>query len=402
MIREKAASKSQRYTFRGNLRASRHSWLRLTPAYSLHVVRELLGKRAPSRLPVLDPFCGTGTTALACAELGVDCHTIELNPFLVWLARAKVRTYSRRDLDDGERALAKMTRALRGARPAKPWVPPLHNIERWWDADTLTALGQAFGALAKLEGPGADIARLAFCRALIQTSNVSFRHQSMSFQKGRTQPAPRVADALEAAFLPILKAASERLQARRQRVVPGDSREAGKLLGKHRYSTLITSPPYANRMSYIRELRPYMYWLGFLDDARSAGNLDWEAIGGTWGIATSNLMSWKPPRKRLALRGFSELVARIQLESPLLARYVERYAHDMSRHLESVTRVIAPGGTVHYIVGNSKFYDVVVPVERLFAAKLRALGFTRVKVDVLRKRTSKPELFEFLVSGRKP
>jgi hypothetical protein len=38
----------------------------------------------------------------------------------------------------------------------------------------------------------------------------------------------------------------------------------------------------------------------------------------------------------------------------------------------------------------------------LFAAKLRALGFGRVKIDTLRKRTSKPELFEFAVSAKKP
>ena len=27
-------------------------------------------------------------------------------------------------------------------------------------------------------------------------------------------------------------------------------------------------------MSYIRELRPYMYWLGYLTDARQAGQMD--------------------------------------------------------------------------------------------------------------------------------
>lgn len=46
-------------------------------------------------------------------------------------------------------------------------------------------------------------------------------------------------------------------------------------------------------MSYIRELRPYMYWLGFLNKAKEAGELDWKAIGGTWGIATSRLSCWE-------------------------------------------------------------------------------------------------------------
>jgi hypothetical protein len=293
-----------------------------------------------------------------------------------------------------------MSRAARGKRPLKPWTPSLYNIQRWWDADTLAALGRAFSVAKPLSGPAADLARLVFCRVLIQTSNVSFRHQSMSFQRApaRTQ---RVADALEEAFLPIASAARERLALRSQRVFSGDSRNAGELLGSRRYSMLITSPPYANRMSYIRELRPYMYWLGFLDQARDAGNLDWRAIGGTWGIATSNLGSWQAPSSRIALRGFSALVARIAAESPLLSRYVARYAHDMSQHLASVSRVLAPGAPVHYVVGNSKFYDVVVPIERFFAAELRALGFEAVQIRTLRKRTSKAELYEFAVSGRK-
>ncbi|MCC6444528.1 MAG: hypothetical protein IT210_13865 [Armatimonadetes bacterium] len=54
-----------------------------------------------------------------------------------------------------------------------------------------------------------------------------------------------------------------------------------------------------------------------------------------------------------------------------------------------------------YIVGNSKFYDVLLPVEEIFAALFKAAGFTGVNVHTLRKRTSKKELFEYIVSARK-
>ncbi len=64
-----------RFTFHGNVRDTRYGWLRLTPAYSVHLVRELLDARAKPELPVLDPFCGTGTTLLTCAELGIACTT---------------------------------------------------------------------------------------------------------------------------------------------------------------------------------------------------------------------------------------------------------------------------------------------------------------------------------------
>ena len=76
------------------MRETRYGWLRLTPAYSVHLVRELLESRTLPELPVLDPFCGTGTTLLTCAELGIACSTLDVNPFLVWLARAKTAKYS--------------------------------------------------------------------------------------------------------------------------------------------------------------------------------------------------------------------------------------------------------------------------------------------------------------------
>jgi tRNA/tmRNA/rRNA uracil-C5-methylase (TrmA/RlmC/RlmD family) len=80
-------------TFKHNLKQGRHGWLRLTPAYSVKVVAELL-ERTESPGRVLDPFSGMGTTGLVCAEHGLDCDLIELNPFLAWLATAKTRNHS--------------------------------------------------------------------------------------------------------------------------------------------------------------------------------------------------------------------------------------------------------------------------------------------------------------------
>src|SRR5262245_48091231 len=89
-----APARHDHLTFRGNLRQSRYGWLRLTPAYSVHLVGELLSTLNARGERVLDPFCGTGTTALACAERGISAETSDINPFLVWLARTKTRVYS--------------------------------------------------------------------------------------------------------------------------------------------------------------------------------------------------------------------------------------------------------------------------------------------------------------------
>ena len=392
-----------RFTFHGNVRDTRYGWLRLTPAYSVHLVRELLESRTLPELPVLDPFCGTGTTLLTCAELGIACATLDVNPFLVWLARAKTAQYSQKTLVRADALITRMSRAalLRGNAP---WLPALHQIEKWWGKAALHALGRAFAVLAQAEAdrPAQDLAKLAFCRSLITSANVSFGHQSMSFAQaeGASVSARQVALALREAFTPIAKAAGIGLPASSRRVHLGDARNVAKHVGNKPFGAVITSPPYANRMSYVRELRPYMYWLGYLELTSDAGELDWQAIGGTWGAATSRVAAWHSEHES-PLAELAAITSKIARHSDVLARYVAKYFVDMLSHVNSLSQVVARGGQVHYVVGNSKFFDVLLPVERIFAEIFELCGFRAATVSTLRKRTSKPELFEYLVSATK-
>ncbi|HKY38679.1 MAG TPA: DNA methyltransferase [Polyangiaceae bacterium] len=396
-VLQKRAALSPAVTFRGNLRSTRHGWLRLTPAYSVQLVRELLEQRSLPNLPVLDPFCGTGTTLVACAEQGIACRTVDINPFLCWLAEAKSRSYSAAELTKAEQLVERMARVASKGR-GRGWVPALHRIEKWWDEATLSALSRAFAELQGKRGKARDLAALAFCRTLIDVGHVSFRHQSMSFRK-RAGGAD-VGAVLRAAFAALRGAAAQPLTGADAQALVGDARQLTTLLPKNSCGSVITSPPYCNRMSYIRELRPYMYWLGFLDDGRQAGELDWQAIGGTWGSATSQLMTWEPER-RLELPKVRNLMRRIAEHSPVLARYVERYFTDMDRHVGGVAHVVARGAELHYVIGNSKFFDVVVPAQTLLSDLFARHGFVGARTRVLRRRTSKKELFEYLVSARR-
>lgn len=58
------------------------------------------------------------------------------------------------------------------------------------------------------------------------------------------------------------------------------------------------------------------------------------------------------------------------------------------------------GAELHYIVGNSKFYDVLVPTERIYRDMLLEAGARSVQINALRKRNSKKELVEFDVVAR--
>ena len=281
--------------------------------------------------------------------------------------------------------------------PAAP--PEIHNIDRWWSIDTLSQLRLLKGAIEAVSADSShtkDLLLVAFLQVVVSTSSAAFNHQSMSFKDRSQIGLPELSECTET-FLDsietILSSAANNPSGQTT-AIQGDARDLRSYFGS-KFDLIVTSPPYANRMSYIRELRPYMYWLGYLTSGRDAAELDWQAIGGTWGVATSRLASWSysgrhwvPPTLENILR---DVAAKDGRSSSLLANYIGRYCEDMSRHFEGLGSVMRTGGEVHYIVGNSSFYGVMVPTEQIYAAFLREYGFVDVHVTPVRKRNSKRE-----------
>lgn len=397
------------YTHKFNIKTGRHGWLRLTPAYSVKVVEEIIERYGAGK-SVLDPFCGTGTTALSAVNHGHDAATTDINPFLIWLAKSKTAHYSAAVLDEALKAgMAALDLATReGVEPVLE--PPIHKIERWWSEGARRFLCHLKAGIVKVagnSGPVSDLLHVAFCRSLIKLSNAAFNHQSMSF-KDAGQCEFDLNPQAGAAFLDDLKfvlGGAAQNPPGDASVILGDARDLPGCLDA-RFDVVVTSPPYANRMSYIRELRPYMYWLGYLVNGRDAAELDWLAIGGTWGVATSRLADWSASEDCWTPEALAAVVSDIahgdNKNGALLANYVAKYCEDMSRHFSGLCRVLNPGARLHYIVGNSTFYGVLVSTEQVYAAMLREYGFDDVDVRAIRKRNSKKELIEFDVSATWP
>lgn len=393
-------------TFKANVGIGRHDWLRLTPAYSVGLVEQEL-ELHEQKAVVFDPFSGTGTTGLCAAEKGHNAVLSDVNPFLVWLAKSKTSNYSHQDITKARRNLKMVLEIAKGLESKNLWVPPIYNIERWWNPPQLLALSRIKNAIDSIESSHSkNLLLIAFCNSIIKESNASFGHQSVSFKQA-IENEKSFANQEEDIFKRYFEN-SEKILVSAEiplngvvNVIETDSR---LFHTPTKVDVVISSPPYVNRMSYIRELRPYMYWLGFLKEAREAGELDWKAIGGTWGTATSKLNSWHDERN-IPISGLALLVKKISKgdarNGPLLANYVTKYFYDMWEHFASLYHNVNTGGKIVYIIGNSSFYNNIVPAEKWYGELMTAVGFTKINIEVIRKRNSNKALFEFAVTARK-
>ena len=183
------------YTFKYNIKNGRHGWLRLTPAYSIKLVKEILQRDSlfPADVQaqnILDPFCGTATTGVVAAEYGLNCTLYDINPFLVWFCKIKSKNFKAENLDTLVEKVGKDLQDLQ-LLEGDYWLPPMKNIERWWSEETLRSLSTLHDYITTKWGkPNCksdyNLLWIAFARLCIETSAADFNHISVSFKENTT------------------------------------------------------------------------------------------------------------------------------------------------------------------------------------------------------------------------
>jgi hypothetical protein len=339
------------------------------------------------------------------SQKGLNASLYEINPFLIWFGNAKCQNYSMDEIELLKNKVSLILSCL-DSNIENCWMPPIFNIERWWNPQTLKIIAKLRHLIVSHFGEPnpeneANLVWIAFCRLVIETSSAAFNHVSMSFNEKATPfNSEKIQILFEGIFNLIAQSALVKI-AGKSKVIETDARYPQ--FNGVKYDIVVTSPPYPNRMSYIRELRPYMYWTKFLNTANEAGELDWKAIGGTWGIATSRLKSWEVVNKNLPKKLIETYQSIISVEKPnsnLMGLYVYKFFDDLKLHLDNLKMVLNDGAELNYIIGNSSFYNVFVDSEIILKEILEDLGYYNVMIQPIRKRNSKKGLIEFCVSAK--
>lgn len=402
-------------TFQGKLALPIHRWYRLTPSFSPDLALDIAKHfRLNGGDDVLDPFSGVGTVPLCMKYSGIPACSVELNPYLHFVGTIKTRNYD--DVTDIEAIFDDFTMCLRDAVQTigdadryltdhHADIPQISHPERWWSTENLAQLVCLRRALQRFEAVAhhKNLLKMGVLGILIPVSNAKHNHVSLTFAE---EPLPRVDVArilktkLDEIVLDLQSVGdSPRSQVE---IFAGNSKELSNVLPPtRRVSAVITSPPYPNRFSYARETRPHLFFFDFIRDAAAVGELETEAIGGTWGKATSVLSQGVEPLNDIVANSLAPYLAQIDGHGQLMASYVTKYFNDMYVHAEQVAKVCRDRCQLAYVIGNSKFYDQPLPSDEILASLFTAHGFELNRIDRMRKRQSKAGLYEAVVFMRR-
>ncbi len=402
-------------TFRGKLDLPIHRWYRLTPSFSPTLADDIADHFSLSASDlVLDPFSGVGTVPLCMKYRGIPACSVEINPYLHFVGTVKTRTY--RAVENIEQYFSDFMKVFRGKlntipfedRPAlylaeqARFIPRINYPERWWSKGNLAQLVCLRKLLIeRVEKTEAhDLLRMGALAILIPVSNAKHNHVSLTYAE-KPLPTVDVAGVFEQQLQNMIADLRAVLALPRSEVTiySGNSKKLSQVLPENgrKVSSVITSPPYPNRFSYARETRPHLFFFDFIGSARAVGQLETDAIGGTWGKATSVLSTGVKPKNELIAKLLKPYIKDIHHGGNLMAHYVTKYFNDLYDHAGEVEKVCEPRCRLAYVIGNSKFYDNPLPSDEILAGIFNHFGFSLDRIDKMRKRQSKSGLHESVV-----
>ena len=155
------------------------------------------------------------------------------------------------------------------------------------------------------------------------------------------------------------------------RIVDGDARSLP--LPDCSVDLIVTSPPYANALDYMRAHKFSLAWLG--DPIPSLTKLRREYIGSE----ASGNQSTSPSDTPLPAK-VEAVVERVGEADATKSRVLRRYFADMSASISEMQRVLRPGSAAVIVVGPSTMRGILVPTHECLANLATQAGLDVVAV----------------------
>lgn len=329
---------------------------------------------------VVDPMAGSGTALVEAALLGRQGLGVDLDPLAALIAQAKVLPFDAAEAASKATAIEAEARRRLADLDAGAWNGWLASrdprtrrfIEYWFTPETARGLYCLASSVLQLpEAPLRPFFQTVFSSLIVTKSGGVSRARDLAHTRPHLAAAKPQRDPISLFADRAVKAVGAleavRAASGSARMLAGDARALP--LADESVDLIVTSPPYANAIDYMRAHKFSLVWLGREVPDLTASRRRYigaEAASETGADVTSRAAA-------LTL----ELVASHDRGR---ARVLSRYFAEMRQALAEMLRVLRPDRAAVVVVGASSVRGVTVPTPFVLAELAESVGFRVVSL----------------------
>jgi len=331
---------------------------------------------------ILDPFCGSGVSAVEAMLSGRNYVGYDINPLAVLIA--KVRTTP----IPTEKAL-KLLGLIVKQDVKECEVPNFSNIEYWFDEDVIEGLAKLRAAIFSIEDVSLqNLFKAAFSETVRLVSNADLgEFKLVRAKKPKKMDVKLVFEAIARRNIARVSILSK-LRIKTSVDIQQVNVLEGLPLKDESVGLLITSPPYGDSkttVAYEQFSKLPLKWLG-LDDSFKNHQLGAKE---------------KDFEQALPSEELNRCLEEIKRTDPKRAREVYSFYADLYKAFENISKKVKQSKHAALVVGNRRVRGVELPTDKICADLFRHLGFihtaTLVREISNKRMPSGPMKHEYVV-----
>lgn len=351
------------------------------------IFHEYLDANPNKQFSALDPFMGSGTTAIEANKFTSKIYGLEIDPYAQLIASVSNLKYSKTELASIDSTLNLITEKWSSFKPKKSLEPSLKNIRYWFNDREFSDLLRLKTAILELSDDNLkmkDFLLVAFVE-IIRGCSKAERQSLKPYISTRFPKEPQlVISSFHKAVEKYISSVSHSTENLSNGIIwlEGDATNFNTC---EPLDIVVTSPPYVNALDYTRCIKLESSWIGLMDDSHLA-----EVRNGQVGEASRAKFIEITPSISSIVSEYLEEVREIDIRR---FQTIQTYFQDISSNLRGVYKALSYGSGYHMIIGNSSIRGSYIPTHQIIAEIAQDLGFSwdsYFKYPIKDHRTSIP------------
>ncbi len=396
--------------FNKNKQEPIHRWYPFVEGYSKEFIQSIINEIGKKDLVCVEPFSGSGTTALELQNIGIKCISFEVNPLMYLIGKVKLEsTYT---VDDTETWFQYIIdhRGNCDAINFETEFNTLHQNEKnkkWnYDQNTWLAVNKLRSTIDTISDEiYKDLFIVALAAILLDVSNLYRNGKCLSYKKDwenrvvneETVFSKFDAKVKEELLYDIRNLANETPKntdkiTNKKYLHNGDCRDAiNKYVDDNSIDLVITSPPYLNSRDYTDTYMLELKTLGFTQTIEDIRELRKRTLRSHVQIKWEDVATVDNKLLITTLDNLKTASLKESVWNSSIIDMVRLYFVDMQMIFSELYKKMRVDGKIYFNVSNSAYFKVLINTLEICASIAEQEGFKVIEIRKARYLNTSPQ-----------
>ena len=382
-----------------------HRWYPFVEGYSKEFIQSIVSEQTEKIELCLEPFSGSGTTALELQEMNIKCISFEINPFMYLLAKVKLDASYDSNICQKYHTLIKRRRCqYKNITLSKEFTTLYQKDElKKWNYDEIVGVSveKLKKSIDKIEDEKyKNLFTIILASILLDISNLYRNGKCLSYKdnwENQKYTEKEVFELFDKKFLDVF------LYDIQNRKDENETKNAKTLyncdarIGIDKYvlddsvNIVITSPPYLNSRDYTDTYMLELKTLGFTKTLEEISELRKSTFRSHVQVKWDDDSNLEIKSLTKLLSKLKEASTKSEVWNSSIVDMVRLYFVDIFRIFCSLEKKLKKGGKIYFNVSNSAYFNILVDTIEITCDIAQSIGLNVIEIRKARLLNPSPQ-----------